>query len=219
MTDKARKVLSIVFLILFLALFALVTMFFWKPILSLFEEPETFRTWVEERGWFARFLFVGIVVVQIILALIPGEPLEIAAGFAFGSIEGTLLCLAGIALGSALVFLLVRSLGVKMVQLFFSLEKIHSLRILQNSKRFEALLFLIMLIPGTPKDLISYFVGLSEMKMGRWVVLTTVARIPSVVTSTVGGNALGEKDYLFAVLVFGISIAIAWRELWYMMPF
>ncbi|MBR2615820.1 MAG: TVP38/TMEM64 family protein [Clostridia bacterium] len=209
LTDRVRKGLSIGFLILFLVAFVLITVFLGKPLLKLFEEPEVFRAWVEEKGWSARILFVGMVVFQVIVALIPGEPLEIAAGFAFGSLEGTLLCMAGIALGSLLVFCLVRSLGVKLVEVFFPVEKIHSLRFLQNSRRVEILLFLIMLIPGTPKDLISYFVGLTEMKLSRWVVLTTVARIPSVVTSTVGGNALGEGQYLFAVIVFAVSIAIS----------
>ena len=66
-----------------------------------------------------------------------------------------------------------------------------------------------MFIPGTPKDLISYFVGLTEMKLGHWILLTSVARIPSVVTSTVGGNALGEEKYLFAALVFAVTVAVS----------
>ena len=209
MNDKLRKGLSIGFFILFLLVFALVTILFWKPLMNFFEEPETFRLWVEEKGWSARILFVGMVVVQVFLALIPGEPLEIAAGFAFGSVEGTILCLIGIAVGSALVFLLVRLIGVKLVTVFFPIEKIHSLRILQNSRRFEAILFLLMFIPGTPKDLISYFVGLTEMKLGRWLLLTSVARIPSVVTSTIGGNAVGEGEYLYAALVFAITFLIS----------
>ena len=145
----------------------------------------------------------------MIVALIPGEPLEIAAGYAFGSVEGTVLTLAGIAIGSTLVFLFVRIFGICLVQVFFPLEKIHSLRLLQNSKRFHTILFIIMFIPGTPKDLISYFVGLTEMKLGHWILLTSVARIPSVVTSTVGGNALGEEKYLFAALVFAVTVAVS----------
>ena len=182
--------------------FVLLSVFLTKPILAFFEDPEKFRLWVEEKGWGARIIFVGMMVLQVVVALIPGEPLEIAAGIAFGSLEGTILVLCGIAIGSTLVFLLVRILGVKLVEIFFSVEKIHALRFLQNSRKFEMLLFLIMMIPGTPKDLISYFVGLTEMKLGHWILLTTVARIPSVVTSTVGGDALGEENYLLALLVF-----------------
>jgi len=96
-----------------------------------------------------------------------------------------------------------------LVEVFFPVEKIHSLRFLQNSRRVDIVLFLLMLIPRTPKDLISYFVGLTPMNLWHWVILTTVARIPSVVTSTVGGNALGTGQIGFAVWVFAASLAIS----------
>lgn len=202
LTEKQRKWGSILALLLLVLFFLFITVFLGKPLVRLFEDPAVFREWVEARGWGARILFVGMVVLQVIVALIPGEPLEIAAGFAFGALEGTLLCLAGIAIGSAVVFLLVRTLGTRLVAVFFSMEKIQSLKFLQNEKRFHQILFLLMFIPGTPKDLISYFVGLTPMKLEHWVILTTLARIPSVVTSTVGGNAIGEADYTAAVIVF-----------------
>lgn len=209
MTDRHKKVLSILAVIVFILFFAFITVFLGKPLLSFFEDPEAFRLWVEEKGWGARILFVGMSVVQVVVALIPGEPLEIAAGLAFGAVEGTLLSLCAIFIGSALVFLFVRALGVKLVEVFFSMEKIRGLKLLQDSKKFHYLLFIIMLIPGTPKDLISYFVGLTDIKLSHWLILTTVARIPSVVTSTLGGNALGEKNYLFAIIVFAASAAIS----------
>ena len=209
MTEKQRKRMGTLVLVLALLLFALLTVLLWEPFKSFFGDPEKFRAWVEEKGWGARGIFVGMVILQVIVALIPGAPLEIAAGYAFGSVEGTVLTLAGIAIGSTLVFLFVRIFGIRLVQVFFPLEKIHSLRLLQNSKGFHALLFIIMFIPGTPKDLISYFVGLTEMKLGHWILLTSIARIPSVVTSTMGGDALGEEKYLFAALVFAVTVAVS----------
>jgi uncharacterized membrane protein YdjX (TVP38/TMEM64 family) len=95
------------------------------------------------------------------------------------------------------------------VEVFFSVEKIHSLRLLQNTRRFDLLLFTLMLIPGTPKDLISYFIGLTPMSPGHWLLIATVGRIPSVITSTVGGNALGEENYILALWVFSVSAAIS----------
>ena len=209
MNEKQKKIAG-AFVFAALGLFFLgVTVFLGKPLLSLVEDPEVFRAWVEEKGWVARLIFIGMVTVQVIVALIPGEPLEIGAGIAFGSVEGTLLCLVGITVGSAIVFFLVRKLGVRLVEVFFSMEKIHSLRILQNERRLEKILFLLMMIPGTPKDLICYFIGLTEMKLGTWLVMTFFARIPSVVTSTVGGDALGEKNYIFAFILFAVTAAVS----------
>ncbi len=206
MTEKHRKAMSIAAVAVFLLFFLAVTVFLGKPLLAFFEDPQSFRVYVEEKGWGAGLVFTAMVALQVIVALIPGEPLEIAAGVAFGSFEGTLLCLAGIAIGSTLVFLFVRRFGVKLVEVFFPVEKIHSLRFLQNSRRFHTLLFLIMFIPGTPKDLVSYFVGLTEIRLGHWILISVVARIPSVITSTVGGNALGEENLWKAAIVFGATL-------------
>jgi uncharacterized membrane protein YdjX (TVP38/TMEM64 family) len=154
-------------------------------------------------------LFVGMVIFQVLVAFIPGEPLEIGAGYAFGVWEGTVLCLLGITIGSILIFLLVRRFGVQFVELFFSVERIRSVKFLQKERRLTVIAFLVFLIPGTPKDILSYFVGLTSMKLSTWIAITTLARIPSVVTSTVGGQALNTKNYLTAVLVLGVTAALS----------
>ena len=123
--------------------------------------------------------------------------------------EGTILCIIGCVIGSALVFLFVRRFGVKLVEVFFPREKIRSLRFLQDSRRLNLLTFIVFFIPGTPKDLLSYFIGLTDMKLGTWLLITAVARIPSIVTSTVTGDALGLKDYQFALIAFGVTLALS----------
>ena len=180
-----------------------------KPMVEFVREPERFRAWVDSSGFVSRVIFVGMVVFQLIIALIPGEPLEMGAGYAFGAVEGTILCIIGCVIGSALVFLFVRRFGVKLVEVFFPREKIRSLRFLQDSRRLNLLTFIVFFIPGTPKDLLSYFIGLTDMKLGTWLCITAVARIPSIVTSTVTGDALGLKDYQFALIAFGVTLALS----------
>ena len=115
----------------------------------------------------------------------------------------------GTTLGSILVFSFVRRFGVRAVEVFFPREKINSLRFLQNSKKLNFLVFIIFLIPGTPKDILSYCVGLTTMKMATWLLISSIARIPSIITSTIGGNALGMGEHLFAVIVFAITIVLS----------
>ncbi len=107
------------------------------------------------------------------------------------------------------MFLFVRNWGIRAVEVFFPREKILSLRFLRDAKKRDALTFLLLFIPGTPKDVLTYCAGLTDMPLGTWLLISTVARIPSVVTSTVGGNALGVQDYWFALLVFGGTLAIS----------
>ena len=209
LTEAHKKKIYLFAIIVALIFIAAVGYLVGKPMVEFVREPERFRAWVDSSGFASRVIFVGMVVFQLIIALIPGEPLEMGAGYAFGALEGTILCIIGCVIGSALVFLFVRRFGVKLVEVFFPREKIRSLRFLQDSRRLNLLTFIVFFIPGTPKDLLSYFIGLTDMKLGTWLCITAVARIPSIVTSTVTGDALGLKDYQFALIAFGVTLALS----------
>ena len=123
--------------------------------------------------------------------VLPGEPLELGAGYIFGFWEGTALCMAAGLVGTFIVVTLVRTLGMKAVELFFSREKIESMKWLQDSARFELLVFVCFLIPGTPKDVMTYVAGLTRCPVWRIALITTVGRIPSIVSSTMAGGLCG----------------------------
>lgn len=180
-----------------------------KPLMGWISNPEGFRSWVEAKGWSSRLVFMGMVIFQVILAFIPGEPFEIAAGYAFGAVEGTLLSIAGAAVGSIITFSLVRRFGMGLVRVFFSEEKINSVKFLKTSNARNILFLVIYMIPGTPKDLLGYFAGLTDIPFPVFCLVCTLGRIPSVVTSTVGGDALGTKSYRAAILVFAFTFAIS----------
>ena len=75
-------------------------------------------------------------------------------------------------------------------------------------------MFILFFIPGTPKDIMTYFVPLTHMKLGHFLLLSGVARLPSVITSTVGGNALGSGNHWFAVAVFAITAVLSAAGIW-----
>ena len=207
---QARKTAGILSLALVFILFGLVAYFIGFPLVRQFREsPETFRDYVKSNGVLGPFVMIGIMAMQVVVAIIPGEPFELGAGFVFGWAQGSVLCLAGTALASALVFLAVRKWGVKLVELFFSREKIQGYSFLQDEKRLDMLVFILFLIPGTPKDLITYVVGLTPMKLSAFLLVTTVARIPSVVSSTVTGSLTQKGNYLAAFITYAVTIVIS----------
>ena len=212
MDDKKiiKKRITVILIIVFiLALSALLTVFLGKKILGFVTNADLVRSFVDRYGIKSRIIFVCITVFQILLAFIPGEPIELAAGYAFGAFEGTVLCLIGVAIGSAANFLIVRAFGMKAVKLFFSDEKIAKLKFLKASKKRDFWMFMLMFIPGTPKDILSYFAGLTDISLTKWLIISTIARIPSVITSTMGASALGEKRILFAGICFGVTLFIS----------
>lgn len=208
--DKKRKQ-AVALVCLGLAVVVMVAIFWFvgRPMLQFVSQPDQFREWVDSHGLWGRVAFVGMMMFQVFVAIIPGEPLEIGAGYAFGVLEGTLLCVLATSLSGTLIFLIVKKFGMKFVTLFVSEEKIHSLKFLQNTRRLDLIAFLLFFIPGTPKDVLTYIAGLTPMRLSTWIFITTVARLPSVITSTVGGNALGTQEYLFAVIVFAATAVIS----------
>jgi len=207
-TDKHKKLAACIAVLIFLLFCIAVSYYIGVPMVRLAEDPAEFRRWVDSYGVFGRLVFIGMVVLQVIVAFIPGEPIELAAGYAFGFWEGTLLTLAGFLIGSWAVFLLVRKLGVKLVEIFFSTEKIRTFSFLNNPKKTKTLAFLLMLIPGTPKDFLSYFAGLTTLSMKTWLLIVAVGRLPSLVTSTATGAAAGQKDYVLSAIMLGITLLL-----------
>ena len=168
-----------------------------------------FQEWVAGFGMWGWLVCIGAMVLQIIVAIIPGGAMEIGAGYAFGTVEATILCTIGSIIGCAIVFWLVKAFGIKFVEAFFPIEKIQNLKFLQNEKKRDVLAFVIFLIPGMPKDLISYFMGFTNIKLSRWLLISTVARIPAIIVSAMGGQALGKGQYLVAAIVLVVIVAIS----------
>ncbi len=209
LTEKQKKMLSAAAIILFILLFAALAWFVGRPMIRFARQPEQFRSWVDGHGALGWVAYAAMVFLQVVVAIIPGEPLEIAGGYAFGAWWGTALCLIGAVLGSAAVFALVRRWGRPLAEVVFPKEKLDKLQFLHSSPKRTALLWLIFTAPGTPKDLLCYFAGLTDMKWRTWLLIATVGRLPSIVTSTVGGGALGDRNYTAAAIAFGVALAAA----------
>lgn len=208
-TKKHQKILGILSVIVFILFMVFVGYFIGVPLVKLASEPEIFRSQIESYGILGSLVFIGMIALQVFFAIIPGEPLEIVAGYAFGALEGTILCLLGCLAGGLAVFAFVRKFGVRVVETFFSVEKINNLKLLSTNKRRNIIFFVVFLIPGTPKDLLLYFMCLTKITLPQFLLITTLVRIPSIVTSTLGGNALGIQNYKTAVIVFAVTILLS----------
>lgn len=209
LSEQAKKTIAAASIVVFILLTFAIAWFVGRPMLQYVKEPEKFRAWVDSAGFMGRLYFIGIQILQVVVAIIPGEPVEIGAGYAFGAVEGTILCMLGTIIGSMAVYFFVRRFGIKAVEIFFPLEKIEKLKFLNTAKKRDALMFLLIFIPGTPKDLLGYVAPIVGITPQAWLFITSVARIPSVVTSTVGGGALGGKNYVFAIIAFAVTLLIS----------
>ena len=200
---RRRKQLAGISIAVVTTLVVLVTLFVWNWLSSFSQED--FRDYIRSFGPLGWLVLLGLQILQVFIALIPGEIVESAAGFAFGPVVGTLVCYIGIVIASILIFWLTRRYGVRLVEVFVARERINELRFLNTAKKRNALLFFLYFIPGTPKDLLTYFAPLTDIRFREFLGLSLVARIPSILSSTFGGHMLGNEDYWGAILLYGIT--------------
>ncbi len=199
---KRKKIVSLISFIVIVAIIIGLSIFLWPIMEDMVKDPQAFRAFIDEKGFAGMLIFVALIAAQIVFAVIPGEPFEIAAGYAFGAYAGLLLCMIGIAIGSLIVVFLTKKIGLPLVHSFFEPEQIEKLSKKASGKNFASFIFLAFFIPGTPKDILTYFAGLTDMKISTFLAIATIARIPSVISSTYAGAALGEKDYTKAIIAF-----------------
>ena len=214
--ERPRRIVTVASILFLLALFTLIGIYVGLPLVRQFREsPESFRAYVESHGALGKLLMIGITVLQVVIALLPGEPFELAAGFVFGWLQGGILCMIGCVIASSTVFMLVRTFGKKVVELFFQEDKIRQYAFLQNEKRLNILVFILFLIPGTPKDMLTYVVPLTPMKLSTFLWLTSLARIPSLFSSTVTGSLAQNENYVAAIITYAITFLVSGLMIWW----
>lgn len=181
------------------------------PYINLLSEQEAqqkFKAWVASLGVGGWLLILCIQIIQIVIAFIPGEPVEILAGVLYGGGGGLFLCLFGCVIASSAIFMLSKRFGTPLVAKLFTKSKVEEFSFLKDSKKLETTVFLLFLIPGTPKDMLTYVVGTSSMKSLRFLVLSTFARIPSVISSTFIGSTIRQGEWEIAALIFVLTAVL-----------
>ena len=207
--QRRRKAVALLSLILVLILCLGLTWVLYRKLKAVGGTPEDFKSFIDTFGVSGWLVALGIQVLQVIVALIPGEVVEIGMGYAFGAVQGTVLCMVGVAIASTMVFLLTKRFGVRLLELFFPREKIDGLRFINSEQKLDRMVFILFFIPGTPKDLLTYFVGLTRMRLSQFLAISLIARIPSVLSSVIGGNLISSRNYVAAAILFAITGAVS----------
>ena len=164
-------------------------------LLAWLADARAVRAFVADHAFASRLTMLGINIVQVLLAFLPGEPVELASGYAFGFWEGTALCLVASGLATSAIYWATRRWGWKLVGLFFDRSLFDRFSWLKSAKRLELIMLIVFLIPGTPKDFLTYFAGLTNMSFLPVVLIATFGRIPSIVTSTITASAVGSGNW------------------------
>jgi uncharacterized membrane protein YdjX (TVP38/TMEM64 family) len=197
----------------FFAVLGFFMVFYHKEIGNLFENRDQLKTFILGAGLWAPLIFIGLQVLQVILAFIPGELTQLAGGWLFGTVLGTLYSLLGITLGSVFNFFVARVLGTQFVAFVAGKKNLERFESYVNTPRVFEILFILYLIPGMIKDVLAYVAGLSRIKLWGFLLISTVGRLPSLAVSSYLGQSFGEENW-WGLAVAGVGVlaflAVGW---------
>lgn len=211
--DNKIKILKIITLIIVIAILIIATIQM-IPIMKQINTPEgqaEFKEKVSESSFNGVLMIFGLEVAQVLLAVLPGEPIEILAGLCFGPIWGTILIMVSAFIITCVIYFLVRKMGRNFIYAFFSKEKVDKLeksKLFNDEKKIEMVMAILFIVPGTPKDLLVYLGGLLPIKPSRFIVISTLLRFPSIISSTIAGDNILEGNWSVTILAYIITFLI-----------
>jgi uncharacterized membrane protein YdjX (TVP38/TMEM64 family) len=177
---------------------ALVLVFYaaWKTgLLGRLSDHEQLVQSMRQSGWRGPLICIGIQFLQVVLFMVPGEITQIAAGYVFGAWLGLLYSVIGIMLGSAFDFAFARAVGRPVVRTLLGERTLERVDGALSTNRGKSALFVLFLLPGMPKDAMSYGAGLMKIGLGEFVAISGLARLPALLFSTMIGDQLYDRDY------------------------
>mgnify|MGYP000639186306 FL=1 len=207
------KMLKLIALILIIAILAIATIYM-MPIIKQINTPEgqeEFKAKITNSGITGILILFGLELAQIVLAILPGEPIEILAGICFGPIWGTIFLMISVFIVTCIIYFLVKKFGRDFIYEFFPKEKVNKLensKLFKDEKKIELVMIILFLIPGTPKDLLVYIGGLLPIKTSRFLAISTLLRFPSIISSTIAGANIIEGQWKAGILAYIITFAI-----------
>lgn len=201
MKDKARRYIGggvSAAVLLALAVFGLTYHEQIWQVLTSHAARADFIAYVQRSGLRGMAAFFALQMLQVVVAVLPGEPVELMAGLLYGALGGMALCLAGIFVSSAVIYACVRMAGAHSVDP----ASLHKYRFLRDEAHVKLILFLLFFIPGTPKDVLIYIGPFLPVRAGTFLALSTLARIPSVLTSTFAASQFAAGNWQVSAAVF-----------------
>lgn len=198
-------------LIAFFALMVIVVILIWPYIHEVFEPGGLSRVIddVRNAGPLGFLILLAMQFMQIVVAFIPGEVVQMAAGMMYGPWLGAAVILLGCIISSAFVFAVVHRLGAPFVRDMVPTKYLDKFNAFEESGKLSIVVFILFLIPAMPKDTFTYLVPLTNMRMRDFLVLSNVGRIPGIVISTYAANGLVDGNIKQSIIIFAVVAVIA----------
>lgn len=208
--ENKRKViisaLKILILVLIVIGIPLYIWFFHGDLIKSFENMDDVIAFLERYQTQSIFVYIGLQIIQIVISIIPGQVFQMAAGYLYGFWPALIFAMAGALAGTAISFTLAKVLGRDFLHLFFGEEKMSYYIERLNSKKVYTIVFFLYLIPGIPKDVVSYAAGASDIKFKPFIILSALGRLPGMVGCLLMGTMFVDENYTGVIIIGAIAV-------------
>lgn len=176
-------------------------------LMDLLSSKNRLLQFIRENRFHAATIFIGMQIVQVVAAPLPGEVTGFVGGILFGPVWGVVYSTIGLTIGSWIAFMLARLLGRPIVERIASRETIERYDYVMKHKGL-LLAFLLFLIPGFPKDILCYILGLGHMGQRDFLIVSASGRLLGTILLTLGGTFFRNAQYGALFTVIGVSLLV-----------
>lgn len=156
----------------------------------------------------AAAVLTGMQILQVIICIIPGQPIQLAASYLFGVLKGYLISIGGAVIGAFTAFYIAKVLGKDALETIFGEGKVNDYHRKLNSGKGLTAVLLIYLIPGIPKDLVAYVAGISDMRLRPFLIVSTIGRSPGMLGSLLTGYFISRRNYAAIGILAAVTAVI-----------
>jgi len=200
---KSYIVLSIIFIFLIYSAYQYYNKYFY-----MFEDPNKIKHIIMSYGKYSIFAFFILQITQVVAFFIPGEIVQIAGGYIYGTLWGSILSLLGITTGSIIVYVISNFYGKPLINKIISDKDLKFFQRILNLGRVNFIVFLLYLIPGIPKDVLAYICGVSSITFKNFIFYSTLGRMPGIFISAYFGAKINSGNHVTLVFIGILAVVI-----------
>lgn len=146
------------------------------------------------------FIFIFLVILEVLFALIPPLVLYLVGGILFGPFLGGIYALVGNIVGSGIAF----QISKNWIKDFVDRKVPKRIKNKFNKvleKHGPLAIFILRLNPFTTTDLVSYIAGVSEINFWKFLLSTGLGLIPLIFIQSYLGQSVSENPIIFKIFI------------------
>ncbi|WP_098742071.1 TVP38/TMEM64 family protein [Paenibacillus sp. EZ-K15] len=206
MPQLSRKTVMKILLGLLTILSIGLLVYYSPAIIKIMSSMDNFRAYIHSTGHWGPVMFILFQILQIVVAPIPGEVVQVAGGYIYGVTLGSFYTTVGLVLGSAIAFYFTRFIGRNFIARLLQKKDYKWMSFIHDEKKFSAFLFIFFVIPGLPKDMLVFVAALTSMSSLRFFTILLVGRLPWIIASAAVGSTIHMQQYSIAIIISVIAV-------------